>query len=321
MAIKILRSSLLRIYLFATKLLLACVVAFLSWRILSYWPQLVSIEPRWNTPWFIGALISGLLAYNCPIVGFLILLKRTNLFKIGYIAQYFRVWWVSYLYRYIPGKMFVLVERARMGSAIGIPPVIGAALAVVETFITVSAGLWLSLLTVSYYASDVDRILVPLALISTTIFLLLPLGLRVASALPIVAKKFPELSYISLSYRDIMFILLPYLLYYLFAGLSFFMISHMIFPLSWAVLPGLCGVFALSHIVGLLVLVAPGGVGVRETMLIAQLGYLMPIGVTEAVTVAARVWFTSIELALYLSVIAICPRVPDVNLTDHDAVP
>lgn len=311
-----LRGSLSRIYIIFRRLLLGGVIAFLAWRIFSSWSQITTIELRWSGLNVVGALISGLLAYQCLEMGWLVLLKRVNHFEARYLALYTRIWWVSYLYRYVPGKVFLLVERARMGSAIGIPPAIGAALAIVETFLAILAGTWVSLLTVSYYTSN-GHLFIPVALVSVGILLLLPFGFRLICAIPIISHKFPELKCVTLDFQDLFISLWPYIFHYLLVGLSLFLITQLMISLPWSVLPGLCGVYALSHVTGLVTIVSPGGLGIRESTLSVQLGRLMPVGVTEVVAVGARIWFTFIELILYLAMSSFCPKLPNPNHDDQ----
>jgi len=81
--------------------------------------------------------------------------------------------------------------------------------------------------------------------------------------------------------------------------------------LTWATLPGLCGIYALSHVVGLIALFAPGGLGVREGALAVQLGRLLPSGIAEALAIGIRIWFTLIELLCYFVVLLFSRSKPD----------
>ena len=64
-------------------------------------------------------------------------------------------------------------------------------------------------------------------------------------------------------------------------------------------MPGICGVFALSHVAGIVVMFAPGGLGVREGALAVQLQKLVPGGVAGALAIGVRLWFTIAELACF----------------------
>ncbi|MHB1477889.1 MAG: UPF0104 family protein, partial [Coriobacteriia bacterium] len=56
------------------------------------------------------------------------------------------------------------------------------------------------------------------------------------------------------------------------------------------------GAFAAASIGGLLVLFAPGGIGVREAILAGLLAPSYPLAVAVAAGVAARLWSTAVEL-------------------------
>ncbi len=107
--------------------------------------------------------------------------------------------------------------------------------------------------------------------------------------------------------------MVPYIFHYLLLGISFFLVSRGPQLFSWSSLAGLCGIYALSHVLSLVALIAPGGLGLREGALGVQLGLLVPQGVAEALAIGLRVWFTVIESICYVSVLLFCPRVPDIG--------
>jgi len=71
-------------------------------------------------------------------------------------------------------------------------------------------------------------------------------------------------------------------------------------------LPVLTGIFAASYVVGYLVLVAPGGLLVREGAMAALLAELMglSIGVASAVAIMARLWVVVTELVTLFVVVS-----------------
>ncbi len=229
-------------------------------------------------------------------------------FEARHLGLYGRIWWGSYLYRYVPGKVFLLVERARMGSAVGIPPAAGAALAVIETLFSILAAAWVSLLALSYYAGDSDAYLEGVALLSTGMLFLLPIGYRFVCGLPVIKRNFPELEKVTLRLPDIIAAMPAFILHFLLLGLSFFLCIRSLYELTWVNFPGLCGVYALSHMIGLVTVIAPGGLGVREGALSVQLAHIIPSGLPEVIALGARMWFTLIELVSYLAMLIICPR-------------
>ena len=223
-------------------ILLSAIVGYLGWQVYSGRTQLASLGPEWGVASLAGALLSAFIAYQCLFLGWVILLRRSGHYSAGQIGHYLRIWWVSYIYRYVPGKVLLVVERARMGTAVGIPPAAGAALTVVETLLAILAGSAVSLLAISYYTAADSQVLVGVGLLVVAAVLLFPAGFRFLLGLPFVRDKFPELESVAFRSRDILAAVVPYILFYLLSGLSLFLVSRSLnlFPLS--ALAGLCGI-------------------------------------------------------------------------------
>ena len=289
-----------RAYALLRVVLLASIVVYLVWQIYAGRSALASLRIRWDGVSLSGALLSGIAAYQCLVLGWLMLLRRSGHHRAGRLRRYQRIWWVSYLYRYVPGKVMLVVERSRLGSAVGIPPVAGAAIAVVESLLAILAGSAVSLLAVSYYAASGEQLLTGVVMAAAGSIFLFPAGLRLLCRAPFMKSRFPELQSVAFGTGDILVTVVPYLFHYLLLGLSFFLAARGLGLFAWSALPGLCGIYALSHVVSLIAVVAPGGLGVREGMLAVQLGRLVPDSVAGALAIGIRVWFTAIELLCYL---------------------
>jgi hypothetical protein len=59
---------------------------------------------------------------------------------------------------------------------------------------------------------------------------------------------------------------------------------------------------------GIVTLVSPGGLGVREAALGLQLARRLPLGVGEALAIGTRIWFTLIEIASLAAVLALSAK-------------
>ncbi|MBT6211347.1 MAG: hypothetical protein HOI35_15185 [Woeseia sp.] len=293
------------------------IVAYLVWRIYGNRAALESLTLQWDLLSLAGALVSCILAYQCLLLGWVMLLRRAGYYEARYLGVYARIWWSSYLYRYIPGKILLIVERARMGSNVGIPASAGAALTIIETLLSILAGSAVSLLAIAYYAA-VDKTLVigVLTLVVGFIFIF-PWAYRVFCRVPFINEKYPELKTVALRTQDVLIVVLPYIFYYLLLGVSFFLITKNLQLFGWSDLAGLCGIYALSHVISLVALLAPAGLGVREGAFAVQLGRLVPPGVSELLAIGARVWFTIVELLCYFCVALFCPALPTENRTDR----
>ena len=296
-----------RVYGVVRVVLVVAIVGYLCWQMYSGRSALTSLRPQWDTLSLGGAFLSAIVAYQCLFVGWVMLLRRTGHYSAGQAKNYLRIWWISYLYRYVPGKVLLAVERARMGSTVGIPAAAGAALTVVETLLAILAGGAVSLLAVTYYTEADTSVFIGAASFAIVAVFVFPAGFRVLCGLRFVRTRYPELASVALSSGDILVSVLPYILHYLLLGLSFFLLSRNLQLFSWETLPGLCGIYALSHVVSLIALFAPGGLGVREGALAVQLGRLLPTGIAEALAIGIRIWFTLIELLCYFFVLLISP--------------
>ena len=304
------RSRSSRVYRAVRTVLLALILVYLAWQIFQGRSALASLSPRWDAAYLGGALLSALAAYQCLVLGWLVLLRRSGYYDQTNLRHYVRIWWVSYLYRYVPGKVLLVVERSRLGLAVGIPPAAGAALTIVETLLAILAGSAVSLLAVSYYTAADGLLLIGIFALSIGVVFLFPAGFRLLCRAPFFRSRYPELKSVAFGSRDILLSVLPYILHYLLLGLSFLLVSHSLRLFDWSSLAGLCGIYALSHVVSLIAWVAPGGLGVREGALAVQLGRILPTGIGEALAIGIRIWFTLAEMISYFGVLLLCPRLP-----------
>ena len=114
-----------RIYRVAGWLALLGIAAFLVMRIVAGREALLALEPRWNVSNLLLSAVAAIAAYQALFVAWLMMLRRTGYFRREHTGRYARIWWVSYMYRYVPGKVLLVVERARLGAPLGIPPAAG----------------------------------------------------------------------------------------------------------------------------------------------------------------------------------------------------
>ena len=302
-------SSLGRLYAAVRPLLFIGILGYLGWEIVAGWETVRDLRLAWHPIELSVAALTGIIAYQALPLAWLMLLRRTGLYRDGQLPLYARAWWQSFLYRYVPGKVLLLIERARLGEPLGIPRAAGAMLTVIETLLSILAGSAVSLLAVLHYTDAGPALLAVVSLLALGTVFLLPPAYRLICNLPAIRRRYPELGTIALRWQDIIAVTLPYLCYYLLLGLTLFLVARSVTPLSWSVLPGLCGVYALSHVVSLLAIVAPAGLGVREGALAVQLTQLIPQGVAGILAILARLWFTLVELICYGAVALLTPAI------------
>jgi uncharacterized membrane protein YbhN (UPF0104 family) len=103
---------------------------------------------------------------------------------------------------------------------------------------------------------------------------------------------------LEMSYLQILGTVGLYLLDWLIQGLGCFILINSFYPLPLGKLPVLLGGYAMSWMLGFLVLVAPAGLGVREGIYTIILRTVMPEPVAIISALITRVWMTVSELVM-----------------------
>ena len=102
----------------------------------------------------------------------------------------------------------------------------------------------------------------------------------------------------SISYANVMKMLLIAVLSWIVGGIGFYLFVESIFSVPSSHILFLTGALAFSGILGFVALFAPSGLGVREGVLVYLLSYLMPGSVAVIISVLTRLWMTLIEIGL-----------------------
>jgi hypothetical protein len=82
-------------------------------------------------------------------------------------------------------------------------------------------------------------------------------------------------------------------------GAAFMLLARGTIPGSTGTLAGYTAAYTASYLLGFLALFAPGGIGVRETLLVVSLPQLGLMTRPEAILLAlfSRLWLTALEIA------------------------
>ncbi len=98
-----------------------------------------------------------------------------------------------------------------------------------------------------------------------------------------------------LRYSAMLGLLVGYLFIWGFVGTAFFVMLNAVYPLSLAWLPTVAGIYAASWIAGFLT-PSPSGWGVREGAAIFLLGNYLPVPAVTAAAILFRLWLTLAEV-------------------------
>lgn len=208
-----------------------------------------------------------------------------------------RVWFVSSLGRYIPGKVWQLLGVADMARALGIDAVTSiTSLAIYMLYATLSAlvlGVYLFPLGAS---AALDAPLLVARWVAPVALLLLHPAL-VRGALRIAERLLRrELRPWRGSIVDAATLLAMCVGQWLVYGAAFHAFTASLTDAPIALFPHLVASFALSFVAGYVVVIAPAGLGAKEGALALLLSSVMPLGVAAAVAIGARLWTVTGEV-------------------------
>ena len=211
-----------------------------------------------------------------------------------------RVWFVSNLGKYVPGKIWQLTAMASMMNRQGVSLTVAGSAALIVAVCNVVAGfvLVLALGTQSLRAlgARAEIAVVTATAILLAIVLTAPLTVRWAASLFSRLTRHPLALTVpaTVAWESIIGYIVTWILY----GLAFELFAIAVVGHangSWA---AYVATFTLSYLVGYLWLPAPGGLGAREwamsTVFVAlKLGTPAEAAV---ITIASRVWLTALEI-------------------------
>lgn len=208
-----------------------------------------------------------------------------------------RLWYLSSLARYIPGKVWQFVGAAQLGRRLGLAPTpLVTSMALQMVFLMVAgAAVALPALFLADIPSAPTVAASLIAVVAGAVAVVHPkalnAGLRLASrALPETVLRWEG------GWGSGVMLLGMYAVSWVGQGLAFALFVHAVVEIPTAALPVLIGANALAMVAGMLVFVVPAGLGAREAVLALLLSPWVPMGAAALIAVASRLWTIVTEL-------------------------
>ena len=259
--------------------------------------------------WSCGAPLLA-IAWHSLLEGFGVRRSRRELFGILGITQFAK---------YVPGNVAQYIGRVGMSLARGLPPRPLAVTLILETLLVIAAAVVMGVGTGAL--SDVGLRMVShhgtqLALISILVVLAMA-GLlmfrRVAPALlrRLAPRYAPALDGVFLPEQArLAGAFLLYCCMYLTMGIGLILLAHFLLPhesLDWWLL---VSVFALAWVVGFVTPGAPGGLGVREGLMVLMLTPVFTAASSSVLVIALRIATTLGDVLVLAAGLLIIPGGP-----------
>ena len=283
----------------------ALVLFFIGRTLVAQWrafhDQPLEVSPNWLA--IVASAVVVLLSYVVLIQTWRIMLEAwhaTDARALSF-AESARVWCVSNLGRYVPGKVWQIISMSAMAARAGVSPVASAGSALLNTVVNIAVGIAISL---ALGWSLVDRFGPSARVVAVVLLVAAVIGL---AALPLLLPALSRLA-ARVTGRDIALGNPPYsvivaaivgnLIAWTLYGVGFRLLTAGVLGGATGALWQYIAVFTASYVVGYLFLFLPGGIGPREGTMVALLTALQLTTYKQAwlVAGASRIWLTVLEI-------------------------
>jgi uncharacterized membrane protein YbhN (UPF0104 family) len=275
----------------ASRLLAAGLVVYLVVRLWQLWGR----HPIDFHTADVGLFVLSIVVSAAAVLGFALvwplILRRLGVdARVGWIG----LWFKSALGKYIPGSVWQYAGRVTLARARGVPVQTGLASLAIEVVASVAAAAVVSALALPWeIAVAVWGALVILgALAFAYRRSIVALGARLAA--PALARV--DRQTVAAGVRSVPAAGALYVVGWAIYGTAFWLTARALFAVPASSLPHYLGVFAIAWVVGFVVVFAPGGIGVREAVLVALLSDRLGEAHAIALAAASRLILSAIDL-------------------------
>lgn len=220
------------------------------------------------------------------------------------LTESIRIHSASWLLKYIPGQVGSYLNKVAWGVKQGISKKTVSTSFIYENVLMVVAGIGLSTPIVFLFKDQLDGnlslflpllVVIPFAVVLSrrVFYTLLNLTTRVLKK-----KPFKESDFLSSS--RLVAYQMGYLLPRLLNGIGFVFIVSSLLPVEPSMYIGLAATYILASIIGLLAIFVPGGLGVREAIIVLLLSVYFPIEQAIIVALVTRLYATVADIGVAL---------------------
>ncbi len=249
------------------------------------------------------------LDYLALIMGFSLMLSAAALYaylwklileRLGTPLSYrksYRIFFLSQLGRYLPGKVWGILGLVYLSQKEGISKVISGASVTLQLLLQVISGIVVFAATLPFWQhrDSLPGLNLLLLLLPAGLILLHPalvnrglnLALRATGQAPV------ELSW---GYGYLLSQLGLWAVFWLVNGVAQYLLIRSISPSPLPQVPVLAGIFAVAWVAGFLSLVTPSGLGVMEGALVVLLSFHFSIHVATIIALWTRLAKTAVDL-------------------------
>jgi hypothetical protein len=281
--------------LLGTTLVLATVV-FLGVAIARNWAQVVAVDWDIRPVELLLSILLLIAAMGWGVAVWHRVLLRFDAPAVT-LPTLLRIWFLSNLARYVPGKIWQFVGAVQLGRGEGIAPSVLLTSMVIHTALTLVSAAVVSLAALPALLDAFGGAAVLTVVLAATAGLVLVHPTVLNFGLRLVPERFADepLAWQGSWARGIGLLVLAVMAWLIY-GSAFALFADSLVGVPTTLFPALIAANALAFLVGYMVLVTPGGLGAREAALAVMLGPVGSLGVAAVLAVAFRLWLITGEV-------------------------
>jgi len=210
------------------------------------------------------------------------------------LFQLFRVFNIANLGRYLPGKIWNILGMYYLVGEYGISKK-QTTIAILASEISYKGSALLIGICYFIFSPLYGQYLpVMITLLACSLIFIHPriVDKLVNYGLRLFKKQTIQINY---SYSTILVFFLLYIIVWMIYSLAFYVFVSSLTSLESVNIFQFFTILPLCWVVGYIMIFAPGGIGVREGMLVIILGEFLPAEVALVIAVTQRIWFTIVE--------------------------
>ncbi len=274
-------------------LIIGVIFYFLAKNIYVNWNEIVKYD--WDINYYFLACSFLLLMVGSVLMAFgWNLILRVLGGRLTY-KKALKIFFITDLAKYVPGKVWTMVGKVYLCKKAGIPVATTSASVFIQPMMQVVAGILMFLVSLPFWTESndfVNKLYFFLPLIPIGLIMLHPAIM--GRLLNFVLVKFKqEPVELHIKYRHILLILLSWCGLWVLTGITYYLLIIAVHPFPISRLPVTIGIFAIA---GISQFLTPSGIGVLEGVLTVLLGLYLPVPVAILIALLARAWKTVAEL-------------------------
>ncbi len=284
-----------------TGIIILCAFFFLGRHVYLHADEIMRFEWRIDIHMLVASTLLSSLLILCQAFGWYLILRTLN--SPVELWQCIRIYMISQLGRYIPGKVMLFVGRVLMSEQMGISKTLASLSVLFEAVLFTAGAIFgigvLYAMTHKIHIIGFNPWIIGGVLIAGMAMLYPPVTRRIMGALYFFKfKSSPSDDFLRFRYHRMVLICIYYTVLWVLMGFSFYLFVRSV--AGSALNPDLFAdtacIYLVSWMIGFLSLVTPGGMGVRETVMAVMFQQILPVYLVSAISLLSRLWATAAEL-------------------------